>query len=164
MFGGKIIIKPANIKDPHNHIIVGNTVLYGATGGQLYAAGRAGERFAVRNSGATAVIEGTGHHLCEYMTAGVVVVLGEVGHNVGAGMTGGVILIYDEHATLQSRLNKSSVHAVGLSDTDDIQVLRSLLTEHHKNTESVRARDILATFEDSMKYFRKVQPISDHLE
>ena len=101
MSGGKIIIKASpsfkNVADRNS--IVGNTCLYGATGGKLYAEGKAGERFAVRNSGAIAVTEGAGDHCCEYMTGGSVIVLGEVGNNFGAGMTGGVAFIYDDSGT-----------------------------------------------------------------
>jgi glutamate synthase (NADPH) large chain len=164
MFGGQIIIRPANMKDPHNHVIVGNTVLYGATGGKFFAAGRAGERFAVRNSGSVAVIEGTGHHLCEYMTAGMVIVLGEVGYNVGAGMSGGVIFIYDERDILESRLNTSSVHAVRIEDESEISELRSVLEEHYKNTVSTKAYNILNACKNKIPYFRKVVPFSAYNE
>ena len=90
---------------PHQNVIMGNTVLYGATGGRLFAAGVAGERFAVRNSGAVAVVEGAGEHCCEYMTGGTVVVLGETGRNFGAGMTGGDAYVYDINDTLERRYN-----------------------------------------------------------
>ena len=123
MYGGKIIIRPSGVSDPHKQVIAGNTVLYGATGGEFYGAGRAGERFAVRNSGATAVIEGAGHHLCEYMTRGTVVVLGEAGCNIGAGMTGGVLYLYDEFNTLSNRLNTAYVFSEGLKDDEEIQRL-----------------------------------------
>src|SRR5712691_12256788 len=104
MSGGRIAITapPSTAGHPH---LVGNTVLYGATGGELFCAGSAGERFAVRNSGAVAVVEGTGEHPCEYMTAGTVVVLGAVGRNLGAGMTGGEAYVYDADGVLEARLN-----------------------------------------------------------
>jgi len=158
MFGGKINIRPLNIKESHRHVIMGNTVLYGATGGEFYASGKAGERFAVRNSGATAVVEGTGQHLCEYMTKGTVVVLGEVGYNVGAGMSGGIIYIFDENDKLKARLNNSYVVAYGLEDDKEIQRLKSLLENHFKNTESHRAEEILDTLDRSLKHFKKVIP------
>jgi glutamate synthase (NADPH/NADH) large chain len=158
MFGGKIVIKPADLEKPHRHVIAGNTVLYGATGGRFFAAGRAGERFAVRNSGATAVIEGAGHHLCEYMTAGTVLVLGEAGYNVGAGMSGGVIVVYDERDTLKSKINSSYVHAIGIEDKDEISGLRSLLEEHYRHTESRNAGEILDAFEERVRHFKKVIP------
>ena len=161
MFGGKIIIRPADIRNCHNCVIMGNTVLYGATGGEFYAAGKAGERFAVRNSGATAVVEGTGHHLCEYMTRGTVVVLGEVGYNIGAGMTGGIIYIYDEHDRLNGRLNSSYVTAAGLDDKEEIETVRSLLQNHNKYTESPRAGAILENFGSLLKRFKKITPLNN---
>ncbi|MEW6584614.1 MAG: glutamate synthase-related protein, partial [Nitrospirota bacterium] len=159
MFGGKIVIRPAGVEEPHRQVIVGNTVLYGAIGGQFFAAGRAGERFAVRNSGATAVIEGAGHHLCEYMTAGTALVLGDVGYNVGAGMSGGVIVIYDERDTLRSRLNSSYVYEIRFEDDDEIAGLRALIEEHYRHTESIKAREILDAFEERIKHFKKVIPL-----
>jgi glutamate synthase (NADPH/NADH) large chain len=161
MFGGKIIIRPAGVKDCHNHVIVGNTVLYGATGGEFYAAGKAGERFAVRNSGATAIIEGTGHHLCEYMTKGTVVVLGDVGYNVGAGMTGGTLYVYDEHNSLMERLDKSYVVSYGIEDLSEIERLKTLLKNHRRYTDSLRAAAILENFDTLQKYFRKVIAVSE---
>jgi len=158
MFGGRIIIRPADVKNSHLRVIAGNTVLYGATGGEFYCAGRAGERFAVRNSGATAVIEGTGHHLCEYMTTGTVVVLGEAGCNVGAGMTGGVIYVYDEYDALFKRLNSSYVTSFGLKEAEDIKTLRTLVKNHYENTGSPRAYAILDNFDRSVGYFKKIVP------
>lgn len=160
MFGGRIIIRPADIKETHKHVVMGNTVLYGATGGEFYGAGRAGERFAVRNSGAIAVIEGTGRHLCEYMTMGTVVVLGEAGYNVGAGMTGGVIYVFDENNKLKEKLDNSYVVAHRLEDEQDIQNLKSLIENHYRYTESPRAGEIVYTFDRSLKHFYKVVPIS----
>ena len=138
MFGGRIIIRPDHMRYCRDCVVMGNTVLYGAIGGEFYAAGKAGERFAVRNSGATAVVEGTGHHLCEYMTRGTVLVLGDLGYNVGAGMTGGVIYIYDEHDKLNGRLNNSYVTATGLDDKEEADAVRSLLENHYTYTESPR--------------------------
>ena len=142
----------------HPQVIMGNTVLYGATGGELYAAGRAGERFAVRNSGATAVVEGVGRHLCEYMTRGIVVVLGEVGHNVGAGMTGGVIHIFDEVGTLSARLSDEYVKIVRLEYDLEIQELKLMLENHYRYTESPSAGRILSDFRKNLRYFKKVVP------
>jgi glutamate synthase (NADPH/NADH) large chain len=161
MFGGRIIIRPLNVRETYRHVIMGNTVLYGATGGEFYAAGRSGERFAVRNSGALAVVEGTGHHLCEYMTRGTVVVLGKVGYNVGAGMYGGVIYIFDDNDILKSRLNNSYVKACDLEDEQDIHILKSLLTNHYEYTESSKVREILDNFSKVLKHFKKVIPICD---
>jgi len=159
MFGGRIIIRPSDIKETHKHVIVGNTVFYGATGGEFYGAGRAGERFAVRNSGATAVIEGTSRHLCEYMTRGTVVLLGGVGYNVGAGMTGGVIYVFDEDNRLKEKLDNSYVVAHRLEDEQDIQRLKSLIENHYIYTESPRAGEILHSFDSLLKHFYKVVPI-----
>src|SRR6202022_1822177 len=104
---------------PHKNTIVGNTILYGATGGRVFAAGRAGERFCVRNSGATAVVEGVGDHGCEYMTGGVVLVLGETGRNFGAGMTNGVAYVLDETGDFPVRLNDELVQSSRLMDADE---------------------------------------------
>jgi glutamate synthase (NADPH/NADH) large chain len=156
MFGGRIVIKPDRIMQSHTQVIAGNTVLYGATGGEFYAAGLAGERFAVRNSGATAVVEGSGDHLCEYMTRGTVVVLGEVGHNVGAGMTGGVIHIFDEAGTLEERLNSDYVKVIQMEDDLEVQRLKSMMEDYHRYTGSPFAEEILSDFRKSLRYFRKV--------
>ncbi len=161
MFGGKIIIRPPDIRDCHEHVIAGNTVLYGATGGEFYGAGRAGERFGVRNSGATAVIEGTGHHPCEYMTRGTVVVLGEVGYNVGAGMTGGTLYVYDEHNKLNNKLNSSYVVSYGLEDISEIERLKSLIGNHYMYTDSHIAGAILESFGTLLKCFKKVIAINE---
>src|SRR5207253_9602328 len=113
--GGEIVIRPfrgaAYAADGTPHVLLGNTALYGATAGSLFAAGGAGDRFAVRNSGAVAVIEGVGDHCCEYMTGGVVVVLGPVGYNLGAGMTGGQAFVWDPDSSLTARLNTALVEA-----------------------------------------------------
>lgn len=159
MFGGKIIIRPDHMRYCRDCVVMGNTVLYGAIGGEFYAAGKAGERFAVRNSGATAVVEGAGHHLCEYMTRGTVLVLGEVGFNIGAGMTGGVIYIYDEHDKLNGRLNDSYVTASGLNNIEEIQILKSLLEKHYQYTGSHRSGVILENFDAILRYFKKIIPL-----
>jgi glutamate synthase (NADPH/NADH) large chain len=161
MFGGRIIIIPSDVKDePHHHVIAGNTVLYGAVGGEFYAAGTAGERFAVRNSGAVAVIEGAGLHLCEYMTRGTVVVIGEVGSNVGAGMTGGVIYILDRNNILHARINRESVRIQPLERQEDIEEVRELVLSHFRYTGSMRADDILSGFSDAIRLFKKVVPLA----
>lgn len=156
MFGGRIVIKPKSIIGSHNHVIAGNTVLYGATGGEFYAAGKAGERFAVRNSGATAVVEGTGHHLCEYMTRGTVVVVGETGYNIGAGMSGGVIYIFDEHGNINAKLNHSYATSYELEAEDDIKQLKTLLENHIKYTGSERALMILERLDTLVHHFKKI--------
>ena len=126
-------------------VLVGNTVLYGATGGEAYLCGRAGERFAVRNSGATAVIEGVGDHGCEYMTGGVVLILGPVGRNFAAGMTGGVAYVFDPGAELPRRLNPESVDLEPL-DSDDQELVIDLLHRHFEATAALWRRRILASW------------------
>ena len=159
MWGGKIILIPEGVERTHENVIMGNTCLYGAIGGELYAAGRAGERFGVRNSGAIAVVEGTGHHLCEYMTGGIIVSLGEVGYNVGGGMTGGHAYILDESGTLEHKLNYSYVYARRLVGEDEIEELRSLIEKHYNYTGSPRAKEILSNFEEFLGKFWKVIPL-----
>ncbi|OGW27453.1 MAG: glutamate synthase subunit alpha [Nitrospirae bacterium GWC2_57_13] len=157
MFGGMISIIHSDIGEPHKHVIVGNTVLYGAIGGEFYAAGMAGERFAVRNSGAEAVVEGAGHHLCEYMTRGTVVVLGEAGYNIGAGMTGGVIYLLDRNRSLERKINASYVEIRDL-DENDLAAVRTLIESHHRHTGSLLGREILSSFDRTMPLFRKIIP------
>jgi glutamate synthase (NADPH/NADH) large chain len=160
MYGGRIAIIPSDIAhEPHKHVIVGNTVLYGAVGGEFYAAGMAGERFAVRNSGARAVIEGTGHHLCEYMTRGAVLVLGDVGFNVGAGMTGGVIYVLDRHGQLGTRINAAYVKARKVEAEEDIEELKTLVASHFRYTGSLQADDIMNDFRNELRHFKKVVPV-----
>ncbi len=143
--------------EAHRHMILGNTALYGATRGRLYAAGRAGDRFAVRNSGAVAVVEGAGDHCCEYMTGGVVAVLGGTGRNFGAGMSNGVAYVLDEAGALASRVNHDMVH-LGPLEAEDELVLRALLGEHAAETASARARALLADWPAARARFRKVEP------
>lgn len=161
MHGGEIIVRPPEgASYPwHESVIMGNTVLYGATGGRLFAAGRAGERFAVRNSGAVAVVEGVGDHGCEYMTGGLVLVLGQVGRNFGAGMTGGLAFVFDERDLLPLRLNPELVGLRRLSE-DDEELVRLLLHEHLRLTTSPRAREILDRWEELKGFFRKIAPLA----
>jgi glutamate synthase (NADPH/NADH) large chain/glutamate synthase (ferredoxin) len=159
--GGEITIRPyrraAYADATHQHLILGNTVLYGATGGKLFAAGQAGDRFGVRNSGAIAVIEGAGNHCCEYMTGGIVVVLGRAGRNLGAGMSNGVAYVLDESRTLQERVNFDMVDLEEL-DGEDEEVLRRLVREHEEKTTSPRARTLLVEWAHYLPLFRKVAP------
>jgi glutamate synthase (NADPH/NADH) large chain len=161
MFGGKIIIRPRDMRDSCHNVVMGNTVLYGATGGEFYGAGKAGERFAVRNSGAAAVVEGTGHHLCEYMTEGLVIVLGDVGFNIGAGMTGGVLYIYDDRNMLRDRMNGGYVTSRELKTREESEKLKTFLEKFYQYTASIRAGTILDSFESSLKYFRKIVPVGN---
>jgi glutamate synthase domain-containing protein 3 len=141
----------------HLNMIIGNTVLYGATDGVLCAAGQAGDRFAVRNSGACAVVEGVGNHACEYMTGGVVAVLGRAGRNFGAGMSNGVAYVFDEADTFASRLNHEMVLLADL-DHDDSALLAQLLQLHHLRTASARARWLLDGWDQQLPRWRKVKP------
>ncbi|WP_448588362.1 glutamate synthase large subunit [Thermocrinis sp.] len=156
MYGGRIVIKPSDVQDTNNHVIMGNTCLYGATGGELYAAGRAGERFGVRNSGAIAVVEGAGMHCCEYMTGGIVVVLGTVGYNVGAGMTGGYAYILDQD--LPKKINTSYVMVRKLSE-EEREELRELIAKHQTHTSSAWAKHVLEHFSEYAEKFYKVIPL-----
>src|SRR5471030_1247650 len=146
MSGGEIILVPSPTAkfDAAKNSICGNTVLYGATGGSLYIRGRAGERFAVRNSGAIAVVEGIGDHGCEYMTNGRIVVLGVTGKNFAAGMSGGVAYVLDQEGTFEQRCNKAMVSLQRLSDPAEVKGLKELIYKHLDLTESARAKEILA--------------------
>jgi glutamate synthase (NADPH/NADH) large chain/glutamate synthase (ferredoxin) len=159
--GGEIVVRPfrraAYADVSHQHLIIGNTVLYGATGGKLFAAGQAGDRFAVRNSGAVAVIEGAGNHCCEYMTGGIVVVLGRAGRNFAAGMSNGLAYVLDEAGTFSHRVNHDMVELANL-DSEDVELLQKLIREHEEKTVSARARNILVRWEDYVPLFRKVVP------
>jgi glutamate synthase domain-containing protein 2/glutamate synthase domain-containing protein 1/glutamate synthase domain-containing protein 3 len=156
MSGGRIGIRPA-ADDAGDPCLIGNTALYGATGGELYCAGRAGERFAVRNSGAVAVVEGTGDHPCEYMTSGTVVLLGEHGLNLGAGMTAGEVYVHDPDERLESRLNDQLV-AAHRPDVGDLATLRALLERHVRYTGSPRAAAILERWDEEAGRFWRVAP------
>jgi glutamate synthase (NADPH/NADH) large chain len=185
--GGRVIVRqPGHVnRDPLENIIVGNTVLYGAIAGEAYFQGVAGERFAVRNSGAVAVVEGTGDHGCEYMTGGVVAVLGATGRNFAAGMSGGIAYVYDEDGAFRDRCNQAmvdietvsgqadedegigrpsqrplSVHDYGMGDMlrHDAERLRILLERHHLHTGSARARALLDDWQATLGRFVKVMP------
>ncbi len=186
--GGRVIVKqPDHVnRDATQNIIVGNTVLYGATSGEAFLSGVAGERFAVRNSGAIAVIEGTGDHGCEYMTGGVVVVLGRTGRNFAAGMSGGVAYVYDERGNFADLVNKAqvdllpvdtadegadnsaghpqqrtvSVNDLGMGDMlyHDAERLRILLERHKLHTGSKRAAELLDNWDATLAKFVKVMP------
>ena len=161
MGGGLIVLNfPENFKGKHHeNVIAGNTLLYGATGGMLFASGKVGERFAVRNSGAVAVVEGIGQHGCEYMVRGVVVVLGEVGTNFGAGMTGGVAYILDEK--IEEKINRNYVRVKELSQKD-IDFLKILISKHYRYTKSERAAEILENHFIFEK-LRKVVPLNERV-
>jgi glutamate synthase (ferredoxin) len=156
MSGGRISIRPPT-DDDGDPVLVGNTALYGATGGELFCAGRAGERFAVRNSGAVAVIQGTGDHTCEYMTGGTVVILGETGRNVGAGMTGGELWVHDPFDRVLKRLNSALVSAER-PDATELETVRELVAKHLRATDSGRAAELLAGWETEVSRWLRVTP------
>ena len=158
--GGRLVLYPpkGSTFDPGENIIVGNVALYGATSGQAFINGCAGERFCVRNSGAVAVVEGVGDHGCEYMTGGRVVILGTTGKNFAAGMSGGIAYVLDEHHDLYMRLNKDQVMTDTLTEPHDIAELRSLIEAHVAATGSPRGKKILAAFHSYIPCFKKVMP------
>ncbi len=160
MFGGEIVIRPpAGARyAPQDSVIMGNTVMYGATGGTLYAAGIAGERLCVRNSGGKAVVEGCGDHGCEYMTNGVVVILGPTGRNFGAGMSGGIAYVLDLDGRFPERFNPAMVGLERVQDDVDAQLLRALVERHLDRTGSQRARWVLENWDEAMGMFWKVVP------
>jgi glutamate synthase (NADPH) large chain len=187
--GGRIVIKPAADSGivPEKSIIVGNTVLYGAIAGEAYFRGIAGERFAVRNSGATVVVEGTGDHGCEYMTGGIVVVIGPTGRNFAAGMSGGIAYVLDEDGSFPKRCNMAMVELQPIASEEEVsqkiyghsndleahgkvdvsadlsrydsERLRILITRHARFTGSKRAAEILAAWDKYRPMFRKVMPV-----
>ncbi len=158
--GGNIIVYPGSketFKRDEN-IVIGNVALYGATSGNMFASGVAGERFAVRNSGAIAVVEGVGDHGCEYMTGGTVVVLGNTGKNFAAGMSGGIAYVLDENFDFYKRVNKDMVSILPVKDKVDVDTLKSLITKHAIKTGSVKAKEILNDYEAYLPKFKKVYP------
>ncbi len=159
--GGRIIVKtpPESSIVPHQNIIVGNTLLYGATQGEVFINGLAGERFAVRNSGVVTVVEGVGDHGCEYMTNGVVVVLGQTGVNFAAGMSGGIAYVWDEHQLFDTVCNLDMVDLENVWHVEDKTRLRDLVTKHYKWTNSAMAKQILDNWADAVGKFVKVMPI-----
>ena len=163
MAGGKIIIKvPKILKElARKMIIIGNTCIYGATGGKLFAEGIAGERFGVRNSGCMAIIEGSGDHTCEYMTGGSIIVLGKTGNNFGAGMTGGLSFVYDEDNTFAKKINTESVEIAKLSEAMFIEHQKYLLKslkEYYKDTGSYIAKSIILNFKEEINKFVIIKP------
>ena len=159
MNGGKIIINPMHQGEEFTG--AGNTCLYGATGGKLYIRANVGERFAVRNSGTTAVVEGTGDNACEYMTGGIVVILGNTGFNFGAGMTGGLAFVYDPEKSFVDKMNQELVEALRI-DTDDTErerlYLKRLLLDYINETESIKAQSVLDNYRSEIRNFWMVKP------
>jgi glutamate synthase domain-containing protein 3 len=159
--GGKLIIRHPRKSEfvPEENILIGNVCLYGATSGEAYFGGMAGERFAVRNSGATAVVEGVGDHGCEYMTNGLVVVLGRAGRNFAAGMTGGIAYVLDRAGDFGTvRCNRTEVDLEPVTNPKDIETLYELIARHSENTGSPQAKWILENWEATLPKFVKVFP------
>ncbi|WP_420626258.1 glutamate synthase large subunit [Candidatus Poriferisodalis sp.] len=160
--GGRLVVRPPRATNPdfvaEDNIIAGNVILYGATSGEAYIRGTVGERFCVRNSGATAVVEGVGDHACEYMTGGTVVVLGTVGRNFGAGMSGGAAFVYDPDDVFWRNLNTEMVELEPQLDDAEAETVRSLLRQHLAETESTPAERILGRWHSEVRCFRKVMP------
>jgi glutamate synthase domain-containing protein 3 len=146
-----------------NPVMMGNAVMYGATGGSLFVAGQAGERFCVRNSGGWAVVEGCGDHGCEYMTNGIVAVLGGTGRNFGAGMTGGVAYVLDEEGLLATRIHEPSIQLEPLTDELDEGLLRALLERHFALTASRCAAGVLDYWDSAQATIRVASPINDSI-
>ncbi|MEL6912388.1 MAG: glutamate synthase-related protein, partial [Cyanobacteria bacterium J06598_4] len=163
MHGGEIIIAPSSKSnyDAGSNVIIGNTCLYGATGGVLYANGRAGERFAVRNSLGKAVIEGAGDHCCEYMTGGLIIVLGEVGRNVGAGMTGGLGYFLDENNTFPEKVNPEIVKIQRVESDAGAKQLQEMIQQHVARTGSAKGKAILQDWDNYLGQFWQVVPPSE---
>jgi glutamate synthase (NADPH/NADH) large chain len=158
--GATIVVRPplGSPLVPHENAIIGNTVLYGATAGYLFANGRAGERFCVRNSGAQVVVEGCGSNGCEYMTGGVAVILGRIGDNFAAGMTGGMAYVYDPGDELETRLNAETVIAQPIQSEHWEGVLRHLVERHLAETRSPRADELLRHWDEALPKFRQIVP------
>ena len=160
--GGKVIIRPPATSTfvPEENILVGNVVLYGATAGQVFIRGIAGERFGVRNSGAEVVVEGVGDHGCEYMTRGRVVVLGPTGRNFAAGMSGGEAFVLDEHGLFKDLCNPEMVYLEELVEEADIAAVRRLIEDHYRYTGSGNAERVLANWDGMLPHFVKVMPMA----
>lgn len=159
--GGKLIVyPPRGVKyRPHENIIIGNVALYGATSGKAFINGVAGERFAVRNSGVTAVVEGVGDHGCEYMTGGRVAVLGRTGRNFAAGMSGGVAYVLDMDSDLYRNVNRQMVNMERISSKFDVNELKSMIEEHVACTNSEIGKKILGNFKEYLPKFKKIIPV-----
>jgi len=158
--GGRIIVYPPKCSTfkAEDNVLIGNVVLYGATSGETYFRGIAAERFCVRNSGASAVVEGIGDHGCEYMTGGRVVVLGKTGRNFGAGMSGGVAYVWDKDGDFERMCNMETFELESLKSSDDINELRTLIEHHQKYTGSTVAENILNNWKTELARFVKVMP------
>ena len=158
--GGKLIVYPpkrSTFKADEN-ILIGNTVLYGATGGEAFFSGIAGERFGVRNSGANAIVEGVGDHGCEYMTGGRVIVLGHTGRNFAAGMSGGIAYVFDEKGYFTQRCNQGMVELGPISQVDEAKWVKEMIQRHLRYTQSERASKLLEDWDNTLQKFVRVMP------
>jgi glutamate synthase (NADPH/NADH) large chain len=158
--GAKVIVKApkkSTFKAEENSI-AGNTILYGACDGELYVNGIVGERFAVRNSGAVAVVEGVGDHCCEYMTGGTVVVIGDTGRNFGAGMSGGTAYVFDEYTSITDKCNEEMLEIETLKDKEDEETVYNLIKKHYENTNSKKAESIIENWDEYKVKFKKIIP------
>ena len=160
MSGGRIVVRPHAEATfvPEDNIIIGNVAMYGATGGEVFINGIAGERFCVRNSGVKTVVEAVGDHGCEYMTGGVAVVLGSTGRNFGAGMSGGIAFVYDKDDCFEISFNDGMADMEAVTDPEDISLLKGLIEDHKKYTGSTPATEILADWSAALKRFKKIMP------
>jgi glutamate synthase domain-containing protein 3 len=160
MSGGRIVVCPHPEASfvPEENIIIGNVAMYGATGGEVFIRGMAGERFCVRNSGVKTVVEAVGDHGCEYMTGGVAVVLGPTGRNFGAGMSGGIAFVYDKDDCLGISFNDGMADMEQVTDPEDVAILKGLIEDHKKYTGSTPATEILADWDAALKRFKKIMP------
>ena len=158
--GGKIIVQPRNsfVQPSHENVIIGNVTLYGATDGTLYASGKAGDRFCVRNSGALAIVEGCGANGCEYMTGGSAIILGDIGDNFGAGMTGGCAFIYSEQNNISDLMNMETIGLYQIENIEWKKHLLKLLKDFQKETKSKRAEYIIENFDSEVQKFFHVVP------
>ena len=160
MSGGRIVVRPDPKATfaPEENIIIGNVAMYGATGGDVFISGMAGERFCVRNSGVRTVVEAVGDHGCEYMTGGVAVILGSTGRNFAAGMSGGIAFVYDKDDNFDESFNDGMADLESVSDPEDISTLKELIENHKKYTGSTPATEILADWDAAVKRFKKIMP------
>jgi glutamate synthase (ferredoxin) len=158
--GGRLVLYPPSTARyvPEENVIAGNVALYGATGGQAFIWGRAGERFAVRNSGVRAVVEGVGDHGCEYMTGGRVVILGSIGRNFAAGMSGGIAYLLDLAGDVADKCNQEMVSLEAFDDSEDVALVRALVERHVRATRSPRGRWVLDHWDRLRRRFVKVMP------
>jgi glutamate synthase (ferredoxin) len=160
MSGGRIVVcpDPEATFAPEENIIIGNVAMYGATGGEVFINGIAGERFCVRNSGVKTVVEAVGDHGCEYMTGGVAVILGATGRNFAAGMSGGIAFVYDNDDDFNISFNDGMADLESVTDPEDIATLKGLIEDHKKYTGSTPAAEILADWDAALKRFKKIMP------